>query len=578
MSDGLNSSISSPKNNFLRFAIKGPAEHAASFFCFWKPSIARRITFYFLLFGLLIFLFSTVLYVVAAKKTFLRSAGSVIQNQFSQLKDVSEADFLLKRVGQPQPEIHKIMQMVSSLSSAYYVVSDVAFYRRAPDPSTWSRIAFHGSDVLQETPAHNPALGELERLLHRRFNRMQANLLKADGTVTMFVNLTGETDVSRYFIGIGLDSETFTGLIRSQFKLFLLFFFIGMLVSRLLAHIFVRKIAQPIEKLSEAVAKVAKGDLSHELPPTTNDEIGRLASDVNTMIAELREWERSKRIEFELEKGQEIQREFLPGIIPDLPNWEIATWFQPAGKVSGDFYDVFMLQGGHLGLVIGDVCDKGVGSALYMALFRSLIRVFSTQKELQQPLTNRPDGRMTSSSAPMADTCEDTLSCLGAVSLTNEYIARVHGEEGMFATIFFGVLDPLSGRLAYINGGHEPLQLIGGGRVKGHLNPTGPAVGMMPDMHFRVQQVCLDPGDTLLGYTDGLTEARSQKDELYTRSRLDALFVPQPFTAGHLLKRIQSDLSAFVGTAPQNDDVTMLAVQRSGRHSPRGSSRCRPGI
>ena len=551
MSNGLNSSIFPLKNSFRRFALEGPMEHARSFFCFWKPSIARRITLYFLLFGLLIFLFSTFLYVVAAKKTFLRSAGSVIQDRFSQLKDVSEADFLMKRVGKSQPEIHRIFGMLSSLSSAYYVVSDVAFYRRAPVGPVWTRIYFRDSDVLREAPANNASLPKLEQRLNRRFSRMQAYLLKVDGAVTMFVNLTGDHDVNRYFVGIELDGETFTGFIRSQHKLFLLFFFMGMVVSRLLAHIFVRKIARPIEKLSETVSKVAKGDLSHEVSVATKDEIGQLAGDVNTMIGELREWDRSKRIEFELEKGQEIQREFLPRIIPDIHNWEIATWFQPAGKVSGDFYDVFMLQEGHVGLVIGDVCDKGVGSALYMALFRSLIRVFSTQREpLQAPV------------AGQTDIC-DSAACLQAVSLTNEYIARIHGEEGMFATIFFGVLDPASGRLTYINGGHEPLQHIGGGEVKGLLKPTGPAVGMMPDMHFDIQQVCLDPGDILVGYTDGLTEARSQKDELFTRGRLDTLFESPSSTASHMLKQIQSKLLAFIGEAPQNDDVTMLVVQRN---------------
>ena len=316
MGNSMNSSISSHKSSFRRFVVQGPVEHAMSFFCFWKPSIARRITLYFLFFGLIIFLFSSFLYMVAARETFLKSAGSMIQDRFSQVKDVSEADFLLKRVGHSQPEVYKILELVSSLSSVYYVVSDAAFYRRASNGTGWTRIYFPHGDVLQETPANNPSLEQLDQQLKRRFHRMQANLLKTDGVVTMFVNLTGEKDVNRYFIGIELDSETFSGFIRSRFKLFFLFLFIGMIVSRLLAHIFVRKIARPIEKLSETVSKVAQGDLSQKVPLTTKDEIGQLAADVNTMVGELREWDRIKRIEFELEKGQEIQREFLPRTLP----------------------------------------------------------------------------------------------------------------------------------------------------------------------------------------------------------------------------------------------------------------------
>jgi len=563
MSHGATSSKPGFKSTLRRLTIQGPIDHITSFFCFWKPSIARRITIYFLVFGLVIFLFASFLYAVTARTTFLKSVGSVIQGQFSKLKDVSEVDFLLKGVGNSQPEIYRMFGVLYSLSSAYYAVSDVAFYRQDPTGSTWTRIFFDDNDVLQEAPADNPSIQKLAHRLNRRFHRLEANLFKADGTITMFVNLTGEKDASRYFLGIGLDSETFTGFIRSQFKLFLLFLFMGMVVSRLLAYIFVRKIARPIEELSETVSKVAQGDLSHKVSLTTKDEIGQLASDVNTMIAELREWDRIKRIEFELEKGQEIQREFLPRIIPDIPNWEIATFFQPAGKVSGDFYDIFMLQGGHMGLVIGDVCDKGVGSALYMALFRSLIRVFSTVRDVQKEALVPDQAEMVScSSDTISAVCDDPETCLQAVSLTNDYIARIHGDEGMFATIFFGILDPSSGRLYYVNGGHEPLQHIGVDGVKGHLNPTGPAVGMMPEMHFGIQHICLDPGDLLLGYTDGLTEARSPKDELFTRGRLDVLFETPSLTADDLLEQIESNLLTFMGIAPLNDDVTMLAVQR----------------
>jgi serine phosphatase RsbU (regulator of sigma subunit) len=561
MSNRVNSTISPYKSIFRRFAIEGPVDHITSFFCFWKPTIARRITIYFLIFGLIIFLFTTFLYTVAAKRTFLKSVGSVIQGQFSQFKDVSEVDFLLKGIGNPQPEIYSMFGLLSSLSSAYYVVSEVAFYRQDPTGQTWTRIFFRDNDVLQEAPADDPSIQKLAHRLNRRFHRMEANLFKTDGTITMFVNLTGEKDTSRYFLGIGLDSETFTGFIRSQFKLFLLFLFMGMVVSRLLAHIFVRKIARPIEKLSETVSRIAQGDLSHEVSLTSKDEIGQLAADVNTMMAELREWDRIKRIEFELEKGQEIQREFLPRTIPVLPNWEIAAFFQPAGKVSGDFYDIFELPDGHMGLVIGDVCDKGVGSALYMALFRSLIRVFSTQRGFQLNGTAAQTDTLSRPSESTTASSGDPIACLQAVLLTSEYIAQNHGDEGMFATIFFGVLDPASGRLHYVNGGHEPLLLIGAEGVKAHLRPTGPAVGMMPDMHFAVQDICMEPGDILLGYTDGLTEARSAKDELYTRGRLNALFVPAD-TASDLLDRIQSNVLTFIGKAPQNDDITMLVVQR----------------
>jgi sigma-B regulation protein RsbU (phosphoserine phosphatase) len=103
------------------------------------------------------------------------------------------------------------------------------------------------------------------------------------------------------------------------------------------------------------------------------------------MVRGLQERENVRLLEFELEKGRQIQRDFLPRQIPQLPDWNIAAFFDPARQVSGDFYDVFPLADGHMGLVIADVCDKGVGSAFYMALFRSLIRIYAEQPP-------RPDG------------------------------------------------------------------------------------------------------------------------------------------------------------------------------------------
>ncbi len=562
MSNGIKSNVAQLESTRKRFSLRAFREHMTSFFCFWKPSIARRITLYFLIFGLIIFLFSTFFYVGSANKTFLRSVGFVIQDQFSQIEGTSQADFLMKSVGRPQPKVQQLFGFLLGQSSVYYAVSDVAIFSRPRSKDGWSRISFDKNDILQRSTVRNPSLEKLEHRLNRRFHRMQTTLLGAEGIVTLFVNLTGENDINQYFLGLELDSETVAGFFGRQFKMFLGFLIVGMILSRFLAHIFVRKIARPIEKLSETVSQVAKGDLSHEVQLDRKDEIGQLAMDVNSMVAELREWERVKRIEFELEKGQEIQREFLPRSIPNLPNWEIAARFQPAGKVSGDFYDVFMIEGGYIGLVIGDVCDKGVGSALYMALFRSLIRVYCAQMAEQQDIPAAGIDRASDLSCARTAECKDPRDCLQAVSLTNDYIARIHGEEGMFATIFFGILDPASGKMNYTNGGHEPLLQLGQQGIKNQLNPTGPAVGMLPEMAFGVQEAELGPGDILLGFTDGLTEARSPADELYTRARLNSLFDPPADSAGALLTKIETNLFSFIDIAPRNDDITMLAVQR----------------
>ena len=264
----------------------------------------------------------------------------------------------------------------------------------------------------------------------------------------------------------------------------------------------------------------------------------------------------SQALNAELEKGKKIQRDFLPNKIPQLPGWEIETSFYPARQVSGDFYDAFMLPGNYIGLVIADVCDKGVGSALYMALFRSLMRVFSGQISL--------GGWSAAQSVPEEKSAleVDLFRMLQAVSLTNDYISLEHGHEAMFATLFFGILNPVTGDIAYINGGHEPLFIIGRSGIKETLSAAGPVVGISTGAEFKIQQSQLEPGDILIGYTDGVTEALSPRQTMYSKEKFRALLELRASSATELIERIQTDLFLHIDNAPQFDDITMIAVHR----------------
>jgi phosphoserine phosphatase RsbU/P len=246
----------------------------------------------------------------------------------------------------------------------------------------------------------------------------------------------------------------------------------------------------------------------------------------------------SKALDEELDKGRQIQLDFLPNEIPQLPNWEIAACFYPARQVAGDFYDAFTLPGNYLGLVIADVCDKGVGAALFMALFRSLIRVFSGQLHEDNP--------------------DRTLE---AVSLTNDYVAQEHSSMNMFATLFFGLLNPETGLLSYVNGGHEALYVVDRNGVRETLKHTGPAVGMLPKMKFKVQQVQLQPGDILIGYTDGVTEAHCPQNKLFGNDRLLQCLQGSAPSAAALVEQVKVDLFAHMDNAIQFDDITILAIQ-----------------
>ena len=269
----------------------------------------------------------------------------------------------------------------------------------------------------------------------------------------------------------------------------------------------------------------------------------------------------SRTLDRELDKCRKIQQIFLPKQLPSLSGWQIEEFFFPATRVSGDFYDAFMLPGGYCGLAIGDVCDKGVGSALFMALYRSLIRIFSGQAQLSRSMVDMQS--QTVGGPPDASSIRSysQVEAMRAVSLTNDYIAQ-DNEMCMFATLFFAVLDPENGKLIYINGGHETAFVIDRSGVKKRLSPTGPAVGVIPQAKFEFKQVQLQPGEILFTYTDGVSDARSINEERFTRKRLIS-FLSQPVaTASELMERIGTSLFAHIGKAPQEDDITMLTLQR----------------
>jgi len=272
--------------------------------------------------------------------------------------------------------------------------------------------------------------------------------------------------------------------------------------------------------------------------------------------------DRSKKlvkIERDIEIGRQIQIDFLPAKLVQPPGWEIAAAFHPARDVAGDFYDVFELPSKHLCFVIADVCDKGVGAALFMALIRSLIRAFSeTTSVVSSVLTLNAD----SPTFRQMATLQARLKALDTLVLVNEYLIRNHGQVNMFATMFLAILDEDAGTVTYVNAGHNPPLLVRSGERVEELPPTGPAVGILPGGHFVNRQVALEPGDHLLLYTDGVTESRAADGAFFTAERLRALVKEPVPSAQTLLERIQERLRAHAAGAEQYDDITMLALRR----------------
>jgi sigma-B regulation protein RsbU (phosphoserine phosphatase) len=246
----------------------------------------------------------------------------------------------------------------------------------------------------------------------------------------------------------------------------------------------------------------------------------------------------------ELEIGRNIQAGFLPDALPAIPGWEVAARFRPARQVAGDFYDAFALDdAGRTALVVADVCDKGVGAALFMAVFRSLLRVLLRESYASQP------GRTDAEHLPHA------------VRVLSDYNANTHGSACMFATLFFGALDPATGVLTWVNAGHDAPAIMRDGVVLERLEPTGPAVGLLPGLEFGVRSLTLQRGDTLLAFTDGVADARSPDGASYGEPRLFAAASGSSVQA--LLAAVDADLETHTAGAEPFDDITLLAVRRS---------------
>lgn len=253
----------------------------------------------------------------------------------------------------------------------------------------------------------------------------------------------------------------------------------------------------------------------------------------------------SQALDEELEKGRLMQKAFLPHQLLQKPGLEMAAFTSPARRVAGDFYDIFELPDNNMALVIADVCGKGVSAALFMGLFRSLIRIFATEFNLAK------------------DVNYEHHKFLNAVSLTNNYIAKNHGNEGMFATLFMGILSLKSYTISYINGGHEPLLITNSkGKIIESLEPTGMAVGIFPNTNFQIEQTSLNSGDTLLAYTDGVTEARDKDNKFFTRGKVLKLIQNSFQSSQEIVETIKHEIFLHTGNQEQSDDITILAVRR----------------
>ncbi len=239
----------------------------------------------------------------------------------------------------------------------------------------------------------------------------------------------------------------------------------------------------------------------------------------------------------ELALAGEVQSSFMPKNIPDLPGWQLAVTMQSAHETSGDFFDIISLPRGYTGILMADVKGNGVAAALYMALSWSLIRTYAGD------FPTHPEMTLTSVNQRLV---EDTSA--------NQYVS-----------IFFGILDPKSGRFVYSNAGHSPPLVVNSnsGEVLQQLEHTGKPLGIFEEDTWRQKTIEIQPGEALVMHTFGVTEARNQQQASYKLQGLITSFHNHlGFSAVDLVEALFTDLQSFMGDAPQLDDLALAVLAR----------------
>lgn len=312
--------------------------------------------------------------------------------------------------------------------------------------------------------------------------------------------------------------------------------------------LFIRKVVtRPIGRLAEFTRGVtASGQFNTQhIDLRTGDEIEDLGRSFNFMLVELDHYindltamtAEKERIGAELDVATHIQSSMLPCIFPAFPErseFDIYATMNPAKEVGGDFYDFFMVDERHLAIVMADVSGKGVPAALFMVIGKTLI------KDHTQPGVD-----------------------LGQVfSEVNDLLCESNS-EGLFITAFEGVLDLVTGEFTFVNAGHElPFIARSGQPFAPYKIRAGFVLAGMEEMRYRCGSIELAPGDKIFQYTDGVTEATDRDNQLYGMERLERVLVENNGKSPHeLLPLVKADIDAFVGDAPQFDDITMLCME-----------------
>jgi serine phosphatase RsbU (regulator of sigma subunit) len=322
---------------------------------------------------------------------------------------------------------------------------------------------------------------------------------------------------------------------------------IGLLVAVVGAILVSVSLTRPLRKLMRAARTISEGDLSVQIETRgQKDEIGELSLTFNKMVEDLRRYideltettKAKERAESELELAKKIQQSFLPKEFPELGSIEVWGKCDPAREVGGDYFDFFQIDDDNCGMVIGDVSGKGVPAALFMAVSRTLFRILSS-RELSPDLV---------------------------LTEFNDRLVALDQGANMFITLFYGVFNNTTGQLLYSSAGHNMpyLKSSKNSGTKFQMLPQMKTMvaGMMDCIPMQLGETKMQKGDVIVLYTDGMTEAENDNDEMFGEERLEELLNKYSnLSAPEMCKRLFEDVHTFHAGRPQLDDMTMFIMK-----------------
>ena len=321
------------------------------------------------------------------------------------------------------------------------------------------------------------------------------------------------------------DASLYTSIFMQVIIFATLFVFIYILIKRVIIN--------NLQRINDTLGRITKGDLNVTVDVRSNREFSSLSDDINSTVATLKRYiaEAAARIDKELEYAKQIQLSALPTNFPEHEDFEIYAQMIAAKEVGGDFYDFYKLDDTTVAFLVADVSGKGIPAAMFMMTAKTIIK----------------------------DLAESGMAVNDIFTKANEKLCE-NNESGMFVTAWMGILDLATGKLQYANAGHNPpLIKKANGDFEYLKSRAGFVLAGMEGVRYRVGELTLRPGDRVFLYTDGVSEATNSENQLYGEERLlNFMNRNSKVDATALLPGLKANIDAFVGDAPQFDDITML--------------------